>query len=612
MTSRIFANVPGNEGIQGKSNQGAVLNGSLTKNERENTFAKDIEHRPYFHTYDEPFSLHDKLLQPGLYYHDFRGKNKQESNDIWVCSPIHVIAETCDENYKNWGLLLRFRDRSDRWEDWAMPLRLISGQGEELRALLLSMGVWISEEGDSLLIKWLRRARLKKRIYAASHTGWYRQDDKWAFVLPRQVIGSDNVCFQSEYGASHDYKSSGTLQAWQSHVAAYGKGNPMLLFVLSAAFAGPLLRLINHSEGGLGIHLQGDSSKGKTTALHMAASVWGASSFVKTWQATTNGLEGIAASLNDTLLVLDEISQCDPHQIGAVVYALGNGVGKQRANRYGLAKTPARWRILWISSGERSLEAHMREANLMAKAGQQVRLLNIPVTDQCYGVFDNLHAHTDGSAFADAVNKACKQYYGHAGIAFIKRLIADKQDFEALYTHTLSLPLFTAKEGIGSRAAKVFALVAMAGELAIEYGIVPWDSGSALEAASAAYQKWHSLHGGGQTEEQQILKAIQTFINKHGDSHFLPLRSEHRLPQAIYNRAGFWKDNKDGRVYCFYPTALEEIAGGFDKARIALTLEHAGWLIERDKDKRTKKMLLPDGSNRGLYVVQPKEQDEDA
>ena len=65
-----------------------------------------------------------------------------------------------------------------------------------------------------------------------------------------------------------------------------------------------------------------------------------------------------------------------------------------------------------------------------------------------------------------------------------------------------------------------------------------------------------------------------------------------------------------GRVYCFYPSALEEIVEGFDKVRIAMTLEQAGWLIDRDKDKRTKRMLLPDGLSRGLYVVQPKELDE--
>jgi len=37
------------------------------------------------------------------------------------------------------------------------------------------------------------------------------------------------------------------------------------------------------------------------------------------------------------------------------------------------------------------------------------------------------------------------------------------------------------------RAASEFALVAMAGELAIEYGIVPWPKGDAIKAAAEMF-----------------------------------------------------------------------------------------------------------------------------
>lgn len=628
MSSPTFANA-GTQGTLDKASEGAVLNGSLPKIEQgtignqtlistsiavdalnDSQHREDL-HRPYFHTYDKAFCLNDKHYLPGLYHHGYHSKHKQEPHDVWVCSPIHIIAETCNEHRMNWGLLLRFVDRKGYWHEWAMPLQLIRGNGDELRGLLLSMGVQISVEGDSLLLQWLRNARAEKHIMAASRTGWHRQDDTWAFVFPHQVIGSDKLCFQSEHSVNQDFKSSGTLQSWQACVAAPCLGNPMLLFVLSAAFAGPLLRLVNQYDGGLGIHLLGDSSQGKTTALHMAASVWGAPTFVKSWRATGNGLEGIAAALNDTLLVLDEISESAPQEIGAIVYALGNGIGKQRANRYGSAREPSRWRIMWLSSGERSLNGHMREANLSAKAGQQVRLLDIPATHQTHGIFDDLHGHAHGGAFADSLSQAYQQHHGHAGIAFIQHLIADKQDLYRFYADICALPMFAAKEGLGGRAAKVFALVAMAGELAIQYGIVPWPSSAALQAASTAYLAWHHLHGGAQTEEQQILKAVQTFIDRHGESCFYPLYPEHKLPQTIYDRAGYWKENVAGRIYCFYPSALERIAKGFEKSRIALTLEQAGWLIERDKDKRTKKITLPDGAKVGLYVVQPRAYEAD-
>jgi len=64
-------------------------------------------------------------------------------------------------------------------------------------------------------------------------------------------------------------------------------------------------------EGG-GLHLLGRSSTGKTTALRLAASVWGRGEtpgFVRAWRATTNGLEGAAAGATDTVLILHELGQ---------------------------------------------------------------------------------------------------------------------------------------------------------------------------------------------------------------------------------------------------------------------------------------------------------------
>src|SRR5690606_40758644 len=111
-------------------------------------------------------------------------------------------------------------------------------------------------------------------------------------------------------------------------------------------------------------------------------SVWGGPDFIRTWRATSNGLEGIAAALSDTALVLDEIGEADGREIGATVYALGNGTGKARASRNGTARRPYRWRIAILSSGERSLAAHMSEAGHRPKAGQSVRLLDIPAKRQ--------------------------------------------------------------------------------------------------------------------------------------------------------------------------------------------------------------------------------------
>src|SRR5207247_1076814 len=108
------------------------------------------------------------------------------------------------------------------------------------------------------------------------------------------------------------------------------------------------------------------------------------------WNATANGQEGAAALCNDGLLVLDEISEADPKEVGKIVYSLGNGTGKQRANQSGNARGVTRWRCVVLSSGERTVGTTMAEGGHRIKAGQAVRLLDTPAA-RAFGAWDNLH-----------------------------------------------------------------------------------------------------------------------------------------------------------------------------------------------------------------------------
>ncbi|MGE9575463.1 DUF927 domain-containing protein, partial [Escherichia coli] len=60
--------------------------------------------------------------------------------------------------------------------------------------------------------------------------------------------------------------------------------------------------------------------------------------YIRSWRATDNGLEGIAARHNDGLLCLDEIAQVDASKAGEIAYMLPNGKGKQRSTKNGTAK----------------------------------------------------------------------------------------------------------------------------------------------------------------------------------------------------------------------------------------------------------------------------------
>jgi putative DNA primase/helicase len=76
-----------------------------------------------------------------------------------------------------------------------------------------------------------------------------------------------------------------------------------MILALSHAFTGPLLSVLDRD--GVGFHLRGAFSSGKTKILRAATSVWGAPSFMQSWRSTDNGLESVAAACSHSLLALD-------------------------------------------------------------------------------------------------------------------------------------------------------------------------------------------------------------------------------------------------------------------------------------------------------------------
>ena len=514
--------------------------------------------RPKFVVFDDWLKEDTFKLKPGVWHFGLkpgRGDAPATLTQQWVCSPLHVDAVTTDAHAGNYGRLLRFKTTLGKWVPWAMPMAMMSGDCSELRGELLSMGVEIDPFGRNRLAEYLQYQAPKRRIQCALQTGWAGTDYK-AFVLPDAVIGpkAGSVAYQSGERGSDEYATAGTLAGWQAGIASLAVGNPLLALGICAAFAGPLLARCGQESGG--IHFVGDSSTGKTTVLEGACSVWGSSGYKRSWRTTSNGLEGAAALFNDSLLALDEISECDPRQVGEVVYMLGNGRGKQRASRTGSARAVPRWRCFALSTGERSIPTTMIEGGHRVKAGQSVRLLDVPA-QRTYGAWDNLHQHGSGTAFSDAIKRAAVTDYGHAGRAFLEKLTRDHESsFSEALDAIKALPELQAAddEGQAKRAAARFAVLALAGEMATDYGVTGWPEGEAIRAAAVGFAAWQSLRGAGRgnAERDQITERIVGFIERHGDSRFSDADSDDDQRAAmIRDRAGWWRDGDGGRMYLF-------------------------------------------------------------
>lgn len=569
--------------------------------------------RPAYRVFDEAWKADGKTYPPGVWYFGIK-PGKADASPIlwqqWICSPLHVEAVTYDGQDNNFGRELRFKTTTGRLREWAMPMAMLAADGAALRGELLSMGVEIdpTPAARNLLASYLQAKPPKRRKRCALQTGWNGN----SFVLPDAVIGpdADGVIFQSGECGHDEHTIGGTLEGWQSEIAILAVGNPMLVIALSAAFAGPLLKPCNAESGG--VHLVGNSSIGKTTGTDAACSPWGGENFRRSWLATANGMEGAAARFNDCLLALDDISEADPKEVGAIIYALGNGTGKQRASRSGNARAVTRFRCMVLSNGERTIATTMAEGGHRAKAGQGVRLLDIP-SERRFGILDELHGFPDGAAFSDAIKASAKKHHGHAGRAFLEKLAHDKRDFAALLERFKALKEFSADgaEGQDKRAGGRFALLALAGELATEYGITGWTEGEAIKAAAIGFIAWRSIRGKGNDERRKVLEQVSGFIDRHGDGRFSdaeytgdPLGRE----PVIRDRAGWWRNSLGERFYLFTAEGLKEALKGFDFKRALDTLQEAGALPAPGADgKRAKaeRIKARGAAPIRLYTINP-------
>jgi uncharacterized protein (DUF927 family) len=502
-----------------------------------------------------------------------------------------------------------------------MPMSMLAGDGTEYRGTLLSMGLQIaaSSKGRNLLTQYIQRAQVEQRARCVERTGWHGN----VFVMPDRTIGEDpeeRILFQSASAAPGTFQQKGKLSTWQTNVATLCADNSRLAFAVSTAFAAPLLHITGMESGG--VHLRGDSSTGKTTALRIASSVWGGPKYLQRWRATDNGLEALAAQHSDCLLVLDELSQVDPKAAGEVAYMLANGGGKARANRTGGLRDPASWRILFLSSGEAGLSEHMAEVKKKSKAGQEIRLLDIPSDAGAgHGMFENLHGYASGSVFSKALTEAAGKHYATAAQAFIEKLVEHHDKIADLIKKTQrDFAHKHVKEDAGGqvhRAALRFALIGAAGELATRWEITGWQPGEAMNAAVKCYQAWLAQRGGaGNLEEMAMLSQVRRFFEAHGEARFTdwsrPASASDGHNARTIQRAGYRKHNTDKDTvtdgngdekkfavtltwyYVFPETFRQEICGGFDYRVVCKLLKKRGCLIT-EGNSYTRKERLPGG-----------------
>jgi putative DNA primase/helicase len=575
------------------------------------------EDRPCYRVYDTAFEDGGKIWAPGVYLHGIeektvRGETTIRIFDRWITSVARVEAITRTAEGKEHSYLLKFVSHGEggnvlRRE--VMPQSLLVGHITDLMQFLRSLGISVLFENRELIRDYLDHEHQKFSaehpehfLEAVKSVGWHRPGK--TFILPTEIIGDKTrICFCGQNEAC--FGEGGTFATWKSEVATPCEGNSYLIVGLSTAFAGPLLELLNVS--GLGLHLFGESTTGKSTVLDVGGSPWGVTQgvprFTLSWNNTINGLEAAATNRSSTLMVLDESHQVDPKVLDAAVYMLLNRIGKGRMHRDTTARKVAGWYPCVLSSGERSIETHQTSAKIEHKVGQTVRMIDVPVAGGEHGLFTDLHDAEKGEDFSQKLRDSAAKHYGHAGPLFVKRLIEHYDSLSLSERFGTILANFPSNlNAQDARVARSFALVALAGELAIEWGILPWKEHTAVIAAVEIFNHWLSTQPQSvkNKESAQLLKGVKDFIESRGadfsDADWAPqIDDEGRITNpipVIHERAGYWKEENGKRIYCFLSAGLKRASGSFGTTKAAETLDEFGAIFKKEQTKRTHNLWV--------------------
>ena len=445
-------------------------------------------------------------------------------------------------------------------------------------------------------------------------TGW----KNGAYILPSgEVIGEANppVLFTNQDDGSNAYKTAGTVESWQQEIAAYLRNNAFMMLAVACSLASPLLRIINAKS--FGVHLYNDSSKGKTTSLNIANSIWGnPEDLDQKWNQTPVAMMNNAQSRNDNFLTLDEIGQCKNFDdLEQTAYLLFNETGRTRGKKEGGNQQLAKWKITALSTGEIDLEGFLQTKGRNIQAGSLVRLLNIPMEEP-----SQLFHFKTVKAHADHLNEAVQCNYGTIGRKWLDFIIANKSEVKTAFSHYRSLWLERIPKDADSQVQRVvnnFAILETALQLA--GFLTTWTEEENREAIIKCFNRWLAIFGTRSKEESNIIEQFNGWLLQAQHSDFIEVHADFKQGLKPSGRitAGYKmlvSADNEKEHFLIYPSVFKEATKGRAREVCLRALANAKMLdssLEHKRDPYQKKISAKLEKNRPLcYIVYHLETEE--
>jgi hypothetical protein len=523
--------------------------------------------------------------------------------------------------------------RAGRPAQLLVAMRLASGQVAEVRipaddigkgspkgvAMLRGAGLRIFAS-DARFADLLRAMPYETINPPALKPGWVSQSPPAYCLIDGSVVARETDIAGSMPSAPLVKIDQALLHRWLEEVAALLSGNYFALFVICQQFSGPLLRQVGAET--VIFNLAARTSQAKSFLIQVAARMWPKQP-IHSWTATRASLDDACLAANDGALILDEIPKFrSTTKTAPTVFSISNGIARSARAAPGREQEQQERRI-WVESVITSSEhpfwtLAVNEARktqgprptselvLPVQEGTFVRLVDIGGKDQV--IWRNAHGHSDIAALLTTLDIASKETVGIAGPAFVKRLldVFAKEEVARLrsrFEHQARLIAqdIGLRQGTGispeMRVMRHFAGVMLAGELAVEFGLLPQTCEQVQEAVLEAAHSWARIVGAGKHQkEEDPVALIRAWAWPRLGKDLREVDGDRRpVDRKPWGAKGWF----NGEYYFFLRETLQDfVPGGATFKELRDLLEACGALVADDgspsKQVRMSRQIGPD------------------
>ncbi|EGV2163739.1 DUF927 domain-containing protein [Salmonella enterica] len=359
-----------------------------------------------------------------------------------------------------------------------------SADAKRLSAALRAIGGTV----NGTLVDFYRNAylpeqRLPQAVYGSA-PGWQRHDGKPFYVSQAgKTYLTNDVRYEFVTPIEQRFRTppSGTLDEYRDKVINLIRNNEGMVFQVLIELASILFPIRNGSTRAEGItfNVYGPSTKGKSLAMRVGASVWGEhNQLTESANATYTALVNSAVKSSGGAMRIDDLSAMNNvrgSDYENLIYSIGNGKGKLRSAVDGKNIAADEFSVICLMTAEKTISEEVwQKESYRFKAGAEARLIEQPfIPVDKFGEAANIET------YAGMVSNGINQYYGSLGVAWLNALHAKGWDaiqrelreysdmFKSHMADTLG-SAWDARPGYKARAHQIYAVVFAAGMMSLD------------------------------------------------------------------------------------------------------------------------------------------------